>query len=149
MSRGDTGALTEAVIRLDGERVYLGAVFKDMQPSAYLLRFERRESTGPTHDLPEFRYQWEPKKPAGVLVPGLTPGFFRVLELDENRLPKGNASWVLVDPPARHKEDARKFRQAVAWTKSWSSDLGTPAARTFLRAYLLSLHESAIKKKAL
>jgi hypothetical protein len=151
MSRGrNSDRLTEAVLRLDGERVYLGAVFKDMKPGTYVLRFERRESNGKKRDLPEFRYQWESKKnPAAVLVPGLTPGFFRVLELDENRLPKGNDSWVLVDDPVRHQEDARKFRQAVAWTRSWSSDLGSQAARTFLRAYLLSLHESAMKRKGL
>ncbi len=142
VSRGSD--LTEAVIKLNEQKLDLSPVFKNMQGDKYLVRFEKIEknkSAAPA--MKPFPFTWDAKKPEPLVARDLAPGLYRVsvlevslLEPDSGSEPSGNEAWVLVSTPTSYTKAAPSFDAALSVTKQWGTSVKQNAVRQFLRASL-------------
>jgi hypothetical protein len=142
VSRG--ADLQEAVVKLNGRKLDLNQVFKNMPADRYLVRFEKigkeKKDTGALKPLP---FTWGAKKPAMLNAGDLSPGLYRVsilevslLEPDGGNEPTGNEAWVLVTTPNNFAKAAPSFDAALNVTRQWGASVKQNAVRQFLRASL-------------
>ncbi len=126
VSRGTD--LQEAVVKLEGDRIDLSSVFKNMQGDRYLLRFERmskRVNISRGRSPQPLEFSWDPKKPQSLL------------ESDAGAHdPTGNEAWVLVAGPDQYPKASSTFDAATKVTKQWGANVRQNTAREFLRASL-------------
>lgn len=149
MSRGrDENELQEAVLLLDRGEIDLGPVFVMMPRGRYRLRLShvRQEGTRIRFDAFDFNWRGVPSK---VSIPGLTPGLYRVLLLDELKddEPKGADVWVLVSDARQLPKVSARFQEAAEWSRGWHEGAARKAGRVFLRAYLDSLARPAVSRR--
>lgn len=142
ISRGQNEELQEAVLRLDGERLDLSPVFKNMEAGRYLLRFDPPpgQAGAPSAEpAGAITFDWQPSRATPVLAGGVRAGLHKIVLLEprtEEHEPTGENAWVLIVPPNRYRRVSDSFRRAVELTDGWRD---REAAHSFLRAYLDSL----------
>ncbi len=145
VSRGTD--LQEAVVKLEGDRIDLSSVFKNMQGDRYLLRFERmskRVNISRGRSPQPLEFSWDPKKPQPLVAKELVPGLYKVSLLEVSLLesdagahdPTGNEAWVLVAGPDQYPKASSTFDAATKVTKQWGANVRQNTAREFLRASL-------------
>jgi len=160
ISRGEDGLL-DGVLGLSGETVDLAPMFEDVVDGSYrveLRKAEKRESssaqainwTFAQAPLGSVSVAWSFKQPPRINTGSLKPGLYEAT-LFEKRNPDvektvGAPAWILVCGSPEATGNAKAYAEAVQLTESWNAngeDKVSPSAkRAFLRAYLVSLHET-------
>ena len=139
------GTLQEGVVKLEGDRIDLSSVFKNMKEDRYLMRIEpvtKGGSTGARRKPLEFA--WNPKKPQPLAAKDLAAGLYRINLLEVSLLepdtdehePSGNEAWVLITRADEYTRAASSFEAATKLTKQWGTNVKPNAVREFLRASL-------------
>jgi hypothetical protein len=145
VSRGTD--LQEAVVKLEGDKIDLSAVFKNMQGEGYLLRFEqmsKKKNNSRDRSPKPLKFNWDPKKPQALVVNELAPGLYKVSLLEVSLLesdggahdPTGNEAWVFVARPDQYSKASATFDAATNVTRQWGTNVRQNTVREFLRASL-------------
>lgn len=145
--------LADAVARLDGGKLDLGPVLKNLEAGGYNLRM--REVAGDEKGtrgewLKPFELKWEPSDPAAAVVPaaGLRPGLYEVAAFNRSNgvyIPTGQSARVLVSEGAAFEKAAAAQREALALAAKWGDAVTPEVARGFLLAHLSYLSRQAVK----
>jgi hypothetical protein len=136
VSRGLEPYLVDSVLSLDDGRVDLAPTFREMEPGKYQVRFEPLAQAKTIAQAP---LKWTGKGPATVAVAGISPGLYRLVQVNTQSEPVEPGAWVLVDGPDRFRKDSASFQSAQEEIKAWPDDVDPRAPQAVLRAYLDSL----------
>lgn len=147
-SPGEDGP-QEAVVNFDGGQVDVGPAFRKMPLGRYHLRFIPVRPDGPRTKINPVSLSWEQSAHATLSVPGLRPGLYRLLLLDQRKddEPSGLEAWVLVSDAEQFQKTSARFRQAQTWSQRWSKGAARDAGHTFLRVYLDYLNQSPARRR--
>jgi hypothetical protein len=136
-ARGVEEEPQEAVLRVSGSEVDLGAALQGVDAGAYAMTLEPVGEGGtPVNG----KVHWAPGSPGRFEV-GTRRGLYRLSVAVEGGESEGSEAWVLLSPSPQYEADAKEFQQAVALTKSWGDRVDTAGKRALLRACLQGLAE--------
>jgi hypothetical protein len=136
--RGES--LNDAVLHLNSGRIDLAPALSDIERGMYGVRFR----TLPVEKRPSAEWvsetvslNWDPAKPADVLVPGLRPGLYQIVLTRPGSPGDAGAmsAWVLVADADFSKLGA-DFKSATSTASSWSDSVAPETTKAYLRASL-------------
>jgi hypothetical protein len=149
--RSRDGELHDGVLQMKGDEIDLAAVFKTSESGKYYLRFVRVASGDKppgSKSLGPIIFNFDPKHPSPVSVPGLQSGVYEVVLLEhqnEAYSPTDVTAWLLVRNAKEYQKSLASYEQAVALTRTWAADVTPEATRGFLRAQLDQLAKTSAK----
>jgi hypothetical protein len=139
----------DAVVDFDGGQVDVGPIFRGMLPGRYHLRFIPVKPDGLRSNINPVTLNWEQSAHDKISVPGLTPGLYRLLLLDQSKddEPSGLEAWVLVSDAEQFQKTSARYRQAQNWSQKWSKGAARDAGHAFLRVYLDYLNRNPARRR--
>jgi hypothetical protein len=139
VSRGLEPELNDAVVSITGASVDVSAAFQGMDPGSYRVRLEPVSGGKVTAAV---QVNWTEGSPARISVPGLSPGLYKLGELDANGQLAAPEAWILITRPEDFEKPRSTFQEALDATKKWPDEVDVRAPRAFLRQVLdgLSRH---------
>jgi hypothetical protein len=140
VSRGLEPYLADSVLSLDDGRINLAPAFWEMEPGKYQVRVELLAQAKTIVQVP---LEWTGKGPATVAVAGISPGLYRLVQVNTQSEPVEPGAWVLVDGPDRFSKDLASFQSAQQEVRTWPDDVDRRVPQAVLRAYLDSLAKKA------
>ena len=141
ISRGEADPV-DGVVKLAASGVSLQDIFRPMPGGKYLLRFDSvAKGTAPvTRDVESFTFDWNPERPAPLIVKGVRPSLYRLSLLEVNgKRPTGQEAWVLLVTPQNFAHAQSSYNSVLDLTKSWGKQIEPTSTREFLRAALESI----------
>lgn len=133
-----TQGLSDCVLELRNGSADLAPAFDKMKASTYEVVFRSLETASESNRV---TYSWNPAAPAAASLPGIKPGLYRMSLAAASG---SSEAWCLLAQPQNFSRLDSDFRQATAITESWNAPAGSPAVKSFLRACLQHLQESAL-----
>lgn len=149
--RSRDGELSDGVFLIKGSEIDLTAVFQTSDGGKYYLRFVPLSSGGKQpgmKSLGPISFNFDPKHPSPVLVPGLRSGLYELVLLEhqqETYSPTDVTAWLLVSNAEEYPKSLAAHEQVLALTKTWGDDVTPEAKRGFLRAHLDQLARTSAK----
>jgi hypothetical protein len=140
VARGLEPSLADSVVLLQGERIDLAPAFRAMSPGKYQVRLGSLVCGGTASQA---LVEWTGSGPVLGTFAGISPGLYRLVQLDELSEPVQRDAWVLAVAPYQFNKDSASFRLAEEATKAWPDDVDPRAQQAVLRAYLDSLSKRA------
>jgi hypothetical protein len=139
VARGLEPSLADSVVLLQGEHIDLEPAFRAMSPGKYQVRLASLAGGGITSQA---LVEWTGHGPVPATFAGISPGLYRLMQLDELSEPVQQDAWVLAVGLYQFNKDSASFRLAEKATKAWPDDVDPRAQQAGLRAYLdlLSKH---------
>ncbi len=141
-------SLPEGVVALDGEQLDLSSIFRGRDPDHFLLGFIPRGDAPAEKGLGPIKLEWNPKLPARVAVPGITPGLYELnlmKAVDDRYVRTDDNTWILVIDQRNYRTLNQDFQQASALTEKWDRRVSPEAKHSFLRASLRYLANHKLK----
>jgi hypothetical protein len=137
-SRGAEAELADAVVPLQGGQIDLRAVFRNMDPGTYNVKFASVEAQTLSGPAPQVTYA----KGQAVLLQ--TPaevraGLYKLSLVSQSGEPGDSDCWVLVATPPEYARQSAAFERAVSESAKLPGEMDAGATRALLRAYLESL----------
>lgn len=143
-ARGLEDEPEEAVLLIEESEVDLSPALQTLPAGTYTVSLEPIEGGAPRSA--RGKVEWQPPKSAKVSFAAVTPGLYRLTAGLEDGDSEGSQTWVVLSPPAHYDADEKKFRAAIALTRSWSDRVDTSGKRAVLRAALRSLTDGSVGK---
>jgi hypothetical protein len=133
--------LREAILGIEPQGIDLGPMLAPARKDSYRLLFQKASRTNAGMDwglVKTVDVSWPPQIP----VTGLTPGLYKVLELDRRGEPTGSDAWVLLVTPDVYAKTFASFAAAQNLVEGWSKNFDREWSRSFARAYLAEIAET-------
>jgi hypothetical protein len=131
-------SLPEGVVPLDAEQIDLSSIFRDRDADRYYLGFIPKGMPA-DKGLGPIPFDWNPKKPARVAVPGVTPGLYELTLMkaaDDRYVRTDDSTWILITDRRNYGTVNGSFQEAKALTEKWNRGVSPEARHSFLRASL-------------
>ena len=145
MSRGASGAPSDALLRLANGQLDLSPAFASLDSGLYDLCFTsvtphgEQPTSRPAACVTRVMFDWTPGSPRQVPVRQIHPGLFALWVDGESTAP----AWVLISEASQFGARQKSWVVFRDTAQVWSRTLAQPVVRRLERAYLATLSERA------
>jgi|GEM_PF-2675812 hypothetical protein len=136
--------LIDGVVRLEGQRLELAEVMRDVPAGklAVRLRTPGPGKPGGKSPLEASSYEWDPAAPQPLAAPGLLPGAYELtISRSDGKTPTSMAALVAVMLVDRFEQAQADYVEAVRLSETWPESVGPRQVRQFRRAALQAIGE--------